>query len=933
MTRMPAIFCAVFMSLLFSPSLYSQQSCPAPALPTINPRANIFSPQQEMDLGDALTEQIQRDFLVIDDPELTGYLQRLGDRLLAPMQGTGMKVRFFLFDLPIANAFSLPGGRIYVSRKMVGFVRGEGELASVLGHELGHVLARQPAIEMTQIFRRVLGVTEVNGRDDIFQKYSVLQDNLVKKRKTLGRSEGKEQQEQLVADQIGMQLTANAGYSPQVFADFFDRFVQTKGKTGSWLTDLFGTTKPESKRLREMVKTAAGLAAPCNARGKREGLGNFPDWRTAVLNYSGLGHKEELPAVLAKVTLRPPLRSDIQRVRFTPDGKFILAQDESTIYVLYREPLGIKFQIDAPEAFPAEFTPDSQDVVFYTPGLRVEDWSIEDEERSGVNELVISKGCQQTALSPDGKVLACYGNEDDLSLYEVATGTPVFQKKEFYEPRSFLAYFGILLLKLRETTNPRILSMHFSPDGHYFLARSPNEAVLALDLTTLRPISVGGSLQRLLQVDFTFLGPDRLLGMDYANPKNSGIVKFPSGEVVDKFPLGERTIEAATNPRYVMVAPLKDFSAGLLDLATKKIVVASKMATLDAFGSTYFRERVDGQMALLTLPDMKEVSRVQLPLGPLGQLRAAALSDDLQWLAISGHSRGGIWNLTTNERVLNVRAFGGAYFGANGDAYVDFDKFEQTERTIGRMDVARRSVDAAFKIGDMHAVQYGSVLVRRTHLGKDEWKSRNMTYEGLEPRSGEVLWKRTFPKEAPEILSRKNAAIMVFSWPANCDGAKTEIRSDSSLSQHWSREGVDADDYFLEAVEARTGERVGGIIVHTGKGAFRLTQVDSAGGWLVAADSTNRLLIYSLSTGEQGGKLFGRKPVVSSGGLLAAQNERGQLSIYNLNAAMKRRQYVLSSPIVFVDFAQDGKRLFVLTANQTAYVFATTEPPAVTAAH
>jgi len=62
--------------------------------------------------------------------------------------------------------------------------------------------------------------------------------------------------------------------------------------------------------------------------------------------------------------------------------------------------------------------------------------------------------------------------------------------------------------------------------------------------------------------------------------------------VVDKFPLGERTIEAATNPRYVMVAPLKDFSAGLLDLATKKIVVASKMATLDAFGSTYFRERV-----------------------------------------------------------------------------------------------------------------------------------------------------------------------------------------------------------------------------------------------------------------------------------------------------------------------------------------------------
>ena len=932
MTRLLAICWVVFLNLLFCPSLFSQQSCPAPVLPAVDPRANIFSPQQEMDLGDAITEQIQRDFLVIDDPDLTGYVQRLGERLLEPMQGTGMKVRFFLFDLPTANAFTLPGGRIYVSRKMVGFVHGEDEFASVLGHELGHVLSKQPAMEMTEIFRRVLGVTEVAGRESIFQKYSLLQDNLAKKRRGLGRSEGKEQQEQLIADQIGMQLTANAGYSPQAFADFFDRFAQTRGKTGSWLTDLFGATKPESKRLREMVKTATALAAPCNARGKREALGDFADWRAAVLNYSGLGHKEQVHGVLAKVTLRPPLRSEIQRVRFSPDGKFILAQDDSTIYVLHREPLSIKFQIDAPEAFPAQFTPDSQGVVFYTPGLRVENWSVEDEERTEVNELVVSRGCQQTALSPDGKILACYGNEDDLSLYQTETGAPVFQKKEFYIPQSFLAYFQILLLKLREVTNPRILVMHFSPDGRYFRAHSPNAANLALDLSSFKPISIGGSLPRLLQLDFTFLGPDRVLGMDYSNLKNSGVVKFPGGEMIDKFPLGERTLEAATNPRYVMVAPLKDYAAGLLDLETKKLVVASKMATLDAFGSTYFRERIDGQMSLLSLPDMKEVSHVQLPLGPLGQLRAAALSDDLQWLAISGQSRGGIWNLAHNERVFNVRGFRGAYFEANGDSYADFEKFDETERSIAKMDVSKRSVEAAFKLGDMHAIQYGNVLIRRTHLGKEDWKARNMSFEGMAPRSGEVLWKRTFPKEAPDILSRRTASTLVFAWPANSDGAKIEMKSDATLGQRLLKEGVTAEDYFLEAVEARTGKTIGGIIVHTGKGSFRLTEADSAGGWLVAADSSNRLLIYSLPSGEQIGKLFGRRPVVSSAGLLAAQNERGQLAVYNLNAAMKREDYVLSSQIVFVDFAPDGKRLFVLTANQTAYVFAP-EAPSVAAVH
>jgi len=94
-------------------------------------------------------------------------------------------------------------------------------------------------------------------------------------------------------------------------------------------------------------------------------------------------------------------------------------------------------------------------------------------------------------------------------------------------------------------------------------------------------------------------------------------------------------------------------------------------------------------------------------------------------------------------------------------------------------------------------------------------------------------------KEAPEILSRKNAAIMVFSWPANCDGAKTEIRSDSSLSQHWSRKGSMQMTIFWKRWSAN-GRNSGWNHRAYRQGAFRLTQVDSAGGWLVAADSTNR---------------------------------------------------------------------------------------------
>ncbi len=88
----------------------------------------------------------------------------------------------------------------------------------------------------------------------------------------------------------------------------------------------------------------------------------------------------------------------------------------------------------------------------------------------------------------------------------------------------------------------------------------------------------------------------------------------------------------------------------------------------------------------------------------------------------------------------------------------------------------------------------------------------------------------------------------------------------------------------------------------------------------MVSDSTNRLLVYSLSSGEQKGKFFGRRPTISPGGLLAAENERGQLSVYDLNSLARREEYVFTSPIAYTGFAPDGKRLFVLTADQTAYV-------------
>ena len=298
----------------------TQKPCQPPAPTGISQSQSIFSEEQESDLGDAVAEHLQRNFRVIDDEEVTGYLNKIGERIIRHLPPTKLRFQLFLVDLPEANAFVLPGGRIYVSRKLVALTESEDELAGVISHEIGHLVARHGAIGLTRLLRDVLGVTEVKDRKDIFEKYNQLVENAARKPKAFGKEEG-HNEEQIVADQIGLFALASAGYDPQAHARFFDRLVETKGKTGGFFSDLFGTTKPESKRLREMIKGVATLPAACVEARRAAPVEEFRTWQAAVINYTGLGRKESLHGLRSKIALDPPLRGEITHLRFSPDGQ------------------------------------------------------------------------------------------------------------------------------------------------------------------------------------------------------------------------------------------------------------------------------------------------------------------------------------------------------------------------------------------------------------------------------------------------------------------------------------------------------------------------------------------------------------------------------------------------------------------------------------
>jgi len=684
---------------------------------------------------------------------------------------------------------------------------------------------------------------------------------------------------------------------------------------------LFGATRPDSKRLREALKDVTNLPPACVEAQSSAGSGEFRQWQNTILHYRGIGHAERLPGVLVQRQLNNPLRGDIDHFRFSLDGKYLLAQDEGGIYVLTRDPLKFVFRIDAADAQPAQFSPDSRQVVFFSYGLRVETWDIERQEQSSVTDVPVLRGCRQTELSPDAKYLACLGNDLELALFDVASGEAIFKKERFFDFDPGLSGYAGLLKFIYFLTHTEVATLRFSPDAHYFAASSRTKEIVVIDLTTQKKMSVPGSIHTAMEYSFTFVGPDRILGADSFNPQKSPLLEFPSGKVLDRVPLGGSNLVAATNPKYILMRPVQDNPVGGFDLEKKKGVFSNRMSAIDVWDEVSVSERLNGEIGLYQIGEMKTNNVLQLPLGKLGRLRTFAASPDLRWLALSSRTRGGVWDLNTGDRIFHVRGFQNAYYTPNSVFFLDFPEFEKSSREmIVLSPVTRQSKERLIDKED-DITFFGDVFLRTKHNDKNGNARRNFELNALDMAVAKPLWSRNFPKQGPSIAGSPSSGKLILVWNAKSDGLRDELARDSKLQDRWEKAKPGDTDYFLEVLNAHDGTAAGGIVVRTGKYSFRPEQEDATGDWLVVTDNHNRVLVYSISTGEQKAKWFGYRPQISrNGNRLCLSNGRGHLVIYDLHTLKQTSDFYFASRISANLFSEDGKRLFVLTNDQTAFI-------------
>jgi len=109
----------------------------------------LVSEGQEVALGKQEDQKAVASFGVYDDPALQDYVAGVGHALAERTERPDLPWTFRLVDDSAVNAFALPGGFVYMTRGILGYLDSEAELAMVMGHEVGHVTARHSASQMS----------------------------------------------------------------------------------------------------------------------------------------------------------------------------------------------------------------------------------------------------------------------------------------------------------------------------------------------------------------------------------------------------------------------------------------------------------------------------------------------------------------------------------------------------------------------------------------------------------------------------------------------------------------------------------------------------------------------------------------------------------------------------------------------------------------
>ena len=195
-----------------------------------------LSQQQEIVLGLQTAPEMTREMGGLDaDESVQADVQAVGQRVVARSVAARTPYKFqfhVLADRDTVNAFALPGGPIFITRGLLSRLGNEAQLAGVLGHEVGHVVARHASeqVAKSQLAQTLVGAVGVAGSDDRGGGQRAVQIGAVVAQLVQLRYG---RQDELQADALGVDLMSDARYDPHALVEVMAILARAGGRSGA----------------------------------------------------------------------------------------------------------------------------------------------------------------------------------------------------------------------------------------------------------------------------------------------------------------------------------------------------------------------------------------------------------------------------------------------------------------------------------------------------------------------------------------------------------------------------------------------------------------------------------------------------------------------------------------------------------------------------
>jgi beta-barrel assembly-enhancing protease len=230
-----------------------------------SPAAAVLSQSDEYRLGAMVAHELRDQNALIEDPEISEYINSLGQRLAAQSAEGGHHFQYFVIKDPAINAFAVPGGFVFVNEGLFLATTTESELASVLAHETAHVtqhhIARMIADQSKQSITSVAAVLAaillgaIGGGQAIEGGLAAAQGLAVQHQINFTRDN------EMEADRVGIGFLAGAGYDPNAMAGFFETMSRHEGLTTTYIPAMLIDHPVTTDRIAEARARAAQLPA------------------------------------------------------------------------------------------------------------------------------------------------------------------------------------------------------------------------------------------------------------------------------------------------------------------------------------------------------------------------------------------------------------------------------------------------------------------------------------------------------------------------------------------------------------------------------------------------------------------------------------------------------------------------------------------------